>query len=804
MSEPEPPEPDAGAEPPGPGDPDDGGAGGLFTEPRTRWAPGELVASRYAIERVLGGGSMGDVFLAHDRLLGKPVALKVLRPELAQRRDTVRRFHREVALAHSVTHRNVVRIYDTGEQDGLPFFTMELLQGEVLDELLESPSGRSLHGAERLSIRKIREIAIDVLDAMDAAHRAGVVHRDLKPGNVMLTHRGAIVMDFGVAGIEESLERGRPNPSHESLRSLVRTEVGTIFGSPAYMAPELWEGEPATVQSDLYAFGVMLYQMLTGRLPFSAKTPAAYVERLNSGPPPPLRSLRRDTPWSMVRLVRKCMARDPELRPLGAAAAANMISPLRSRQRRRAAVFAGVLAATAITVLAVQSRPRYARLGLSDPRAEAELASSVRDLDAGELGAAVRRLERVAASAPHSAAVRFWRATALHELGDEPARLAACDDVPLRGSARWIELAEAACEPTFRFGDAIVGALHGEGIGREVLPLAIEGELLPRLAADPRDQAARELAEQTLVRLEDPDPDVESEWAMPVRSQLARVELLVALDRSSAAQELLDTQLAGDAPAPRLASDAARLSLLLGDRRRAAALADAVGDVDPTPAVRLLLHDGRLDAAWTRIQAEPSAHRRAGLVSLWCGYALRMAMTTRPPRCRDLPPGLTAALWDAAEGQLVDETGLGPGERAIVTRQLELWAGDCRSAHVDKDAITIRWVAPPFELHAAELEVQAATCEADEGADVEKARALARKLVALAPDDPWVQMVAAEVDARSPDAELAQTHRLAAADRWSDADPHLPLVGWLRERVAGKPAGPRPRTAARTPESVSP
>ncbi|MEM6995016.1 MAG: protein kinase, partial [Myxococcota bacterium] len=287
----------------------------LTIDGRVPWAVGDLISGRYEIERPLGGGSMGDVFLGEDRLLKKPVALKVLRPDLAENRDTVRRFLREVALAHSVTHQNVVRIYDTGEEKGLPFFTMEVLQGQVLDELLEGPDG-AVAASERMPIKKIRSIAFDVLDAMEAAHRAGVVHRDLKPGNVMLTHRGAIVMDFGVAGIDDMLERGKlAPPSTTSLRSLVRTEVGTIFGSPAYMAPELWEGQAATVQSDLYAFGVMLYQMLTGRLPFSAKTPAAFVEKLSTAPPPPLRSLRRDVPWNLVRLVRRCMARDPEERP---------------------------------------------------------------------------------------------------------------------------------------------------------------------------------------------------------------------------------------------------------------------------------------------------------------------------------------------------------------------------------------------------------------------------------------------------------------------------------------------------------
>src|SRR5689334_5830301 len=149
---------------------------------------------------------MGVVFLASDRLLKKQVALKVLRSDLAKSRATVRRFLREVALAHSVTHPNVVRIYDTGEADGLPYFSMEHLQGQTLDELIEA--GRPREGSDGdppMMLREIREISYEILSGLAAAHEVGIVHRDLKPANVMLTHRGAIVMDFGVAGFDQPM-----------------------------------------------------------------------------------------------------------------------------------------------------------------------------------------------------------------------------------------------------------------------------------------------------------------------------------------------------------------------------------------------------------------------------------------------------------------------------------------------------------------------------------------------------------------------------------------------------------------------
>ena len=294
------------------------------------WEEGAVINDRYTLERRLGGGSMGVVFLASDRLLKKQVALKVLRSDLAKSRATVRRFLREVALAHSVTHPNVVRIYDTGEADGLPYFSMEHLQGQTLDELIEA--GRPREGSDGdppMMLREIREISHEILSGLAAAHEVGIVHRDLKPANVMLTHRGAIVMDFGVAGFDQPVPGVRPNPAE--ARSLVRTEAGTIFGSPAYMAPELWEGASATVQSDLYSFGVMLYQMLSGRLPIEAPNAKAFLIKLKEEKPTPIRQLRKNTPWNLALLVSRCMAPDPERRPVSAHAAANLVAPFSGR-----------------------------------------------------------------------------------------------------------------------------------------------------------------------------------------------------------------------------------------------------------------------------------------------------------------------------------------------------------------------------------------------------------------------------------------------------------------------------------------
>lgn len=752
---------------------------------RVPWRAGDLVTGRYEIERRLGGGSMGDVFLAEDRLLKKPVALKVLRPELAQNRDTVRRFLREVALAHSVTHQNVVRIYDTGEERGLPFFTMEVLQGQVLDELLEGPDGKPVHAAERMPIRKIRSIAFDVLDAMEAAHRAGVVHRDLKPGNVMLTHRGAIVMDFGVAGIDD-IDRAADPPSTSSLRSLVRTEVGTIFGSPAYMAPELWEGQAATVQSDLYAFGVMLYQMLTGRLPYSAKTPAAFVEKLSTAPPPPLRSLRRDVPWNLVRLVRRCMARDPELRPTSAANAANLISPLRGRQRRRFAWGASGVAAVVVSALWFRATPSWRDLGLPDALAEAELAAAVRSFDVGERAAALRRLDRLAIRAPDSAALAFWRATVLHDMGDPRGRLARCGGPEPRGSATWIEMAEAACEATYRIAEPGEQTLD-EGprsVGRELLPLAVEWSLLPQLDADPSDPEVVSLAETVLDRMAD-EPSWENNWTTPVRWNLARTHLAEAVGdappKRKSADEDEDESIA-DAPAM-LEGEGLR-ALLDGDEQTLARLAAELQPLDPTLSVRQQMHDGQMEDAWASIEAlgeeDPFVPR---LVAMWCGYMLRFEVPSRPPRCADLPPGLTRALWDVREGRPADVAALDAGSAAVVKRYAAVEAGRC--VGVDQRAPRLRPIAPPFETFAAEVELTAALCPASPSfSDPKRANELANALVQLSPNDPWVHLAAARVADDDPNhPKRAAGKRLQASERWAKADRTLPLVARIRDSL---------------------
>ncbi|MBZ0233227.1 MAG: serine/threonine protein kinase [Deltaproteobacteria bacterium] len=212
-------------------------------------AGGTIVAERWTIVRFLARGGMGAVYEAHDRLLDGPVALKTLRSGMAHER-----FVREIQLARKVSHPNVCRIHDAGRHGGLSFLTMELLAGEPLSARLERGP---------MSVVEARPILADLAAALDAAHAAGVIHRDFKPHNVMLVRRGgtlrAVVTDFGIA-------RAADDTGDAAL-----TADGELIGTPAYMAPEQVNGKPVTAATDVFSFGVVAYQMVTGALPFTGQ-----------------------------------------------------------------------------------------------------------------------------------------------------------------------------------------------------------------------------------------------------------------------------------------------------------------------------------------------------------------------------------------------------------------------------------------------------------------------------------------------------------------------------------------------------
>jgi serine/threonine protein kinase len=234
---------------------------------------------------------MGEVHTAIDTRLDRTVAVKQLRADLAEQPTVRRRFEHEAIAAARLSHPNVVAVYDTGEDDGIPYLVMERLPGRSLaDEL----------SGGRLPVERTRQLAFEILDALDAAHRAGIVHRDIKPSNILLTQDGrAKVADFGIA---------------KTLESSDQTLTGQLMATPAYLAPERALGQAATPQGDLYSVGVLLYEALAGRRPFTGETPLALLHAIERESPTPLRQLRPDVPAAMNEVVERAMARDPRQR----------------------------------------------------------------------------------------------------------------------------------------------------------------------------------------------------------------------------------------------------------------------------------------------------------------------------------------------------------------------------------------------------------------------------------------------------------------------------------------------------------
>jgi serine/threonine protein kinase len=256
----------------------------------------QVLAARYRIERPLGQGGMASVYLAHDEELDRPVALKILADNLVGDATFRDRFEREARLAARLSHPNVVRVFDVGESDGRPFIVMEYVEGDTLaDEL-----GR--HGP--LPPDRAVELALQICSGLAAAHASGLVHRDVKPRNLLLRPDGVLkIADFGIARAAESTRL---------------TEIGTILGTAAYLAPEQAQGLEATPAADLYSVGAVLYELLTGRVPYTATSLVELITKQQAGPPAPI----AEVPASLELAVIRCLEPDPSERPASAGALA--------------------------------------------------------------------------------------------------------------------------------------------------------------------------------------------------------------------------------------------------------------------------------------------------------------------------------------------------------------------------------------------------------------------------------------------------------------------------------------------------
>ncbi len=298
---------------------------------RTRSEPGALTGrtvSHYRVLDIIGGGGMGVVYRAEDLKLGRRVALKFLPEELGSDSPALQRFEREARIASSLNHHNICAIYEFGEHEGQPLLVMELLEGETLRDRLPVAGGRGLPLAELL------DFSIQVTDGLQAAHEKGIIHRDIKPANIFLTSKGSCkILDFGLAKL---LEAGEPektaagaakpmdsifNVSSDSGGSGVShlTRTGLAIGTAGYMSPEQVNGENLDARTDLFSFGLVLYEMATGQRAFAGKTAAAVHEAILNQAPPPVRDLNSTLPPGLETIINKSLEKDRDLRYQSAA-----------------------------------------------------------------------------------------------------------------------------------------------------------------------------------------------------------------------------------------------------------------------------------------------------------------------------------------------------------------------------------------------------------------------------------------------------------------------------------------------------
>jgi eukaryotic-like serine/threonine-protein kinase len=305
----------------------------------TRLGPYEIVGP-------LGAGGMGEVYKARDTRLDRTVAIKVLPARFAADPQFRERFDREARAVAALNHPHICTLYDVGHQDGTDFLVMEYLEGETL-------ATRLAHGA--LPLGQALRFAIEVADALDKAHRSGIFHRDLKPGNIMLLKSGAKLLDFGLAKARRPVVAGTGLSMLPTTRANL-TAQGAILGTFQYMAPEQLEGREADTRTDIFAFGAVLYEMLTGRKAFAGATQASVIGAIMHADPPLLSTLQPLAPASLDRLVGRCLVKDPDERWQSVADLASELRWIEQTSSDATSQPAGVASATTLRQARLRAR----------------------------------------------------------------------------------------------------------------------------------------------------------------------------------------------------------------------------------------------------------------------------------------------------------------------------------------------------------------------------------------------------------------------------------------------------------------
>src|SRR6266566_4586478 len=262
--------------------------------------------SHYRILEKLGAGGMGEVYLAEDMKLGRKVALKILSQELTTNRDRLNRFEQEACAASAFNHPNILTIHEVGEDAGTHFIATEYIDGKTL---------RRYMAGSPLEAREILDIALQVASALEEAHSAGIIHRDIKPDNIMIRRNGYVkVLDFGLAKLTEVATDRSTADGEASTRVLVQTDAGVVMGTSHYMSPEQARGKPVDARTDIWSLGVVLYEMVAGRVPFEGETSTDVIVAITQKEAPPLARFAPNVPAELDWIITKALRKDRDER----------------------------------------------------------------------------------------------------------------------------------------------------------------------------------------------------------------------------------------------------------------------------------------------------------------------------------------------------------------------------------------------------------------------------------------------------------------------------------------------------------